>query len=398
MDIEFISAILFVVLLAVVMIIKRKKLHVQKILFPLIYFVMYRTKIGIRFMEKTAKKFSKPLKYIGYLGIIVGFLGMLLIMVSLVLSSYNIIVNPKAPAGVGLIQPFKEGIPGTVYVPFFYFIISIFILAVVHEFSHGILAKKYGLKIKSSGFAVLGILLPILPVAFVEPDEKKLRKKPYREQLSIFAAGPFSNIVLAFIVLAVSGFLIAPMLGSAIEFNGVLVTDFVKGDYPAETSGMEKNEIIKEVDGIKMDYLTNFSNILASKKAGDIVRIKTDKKEYAIKLAENPDNKTKGYLGVYIAQNKRVKENIKEKIGEWPVYVMMWLFGLSYWLFTLNLGIGLFNLVPIGPIDGGRMLQLALRKFFRKEKADNLWKSIGMLFLFLVIINIVLAIIKGLGG
>ncbi len=394
MDIQLISAILFMVVLVIIIIIKRKKLVIQKILFPVIYFVMYRTKIGIRFMEKTAKKFSRSLKYVGYVGIFVGFLGMLFIMITLVISSYNLIMKPEAPAGVGVIQPFKEGIPGTVFVPFFYFIISIFILAVVHEFSHGVLAKKYGLKIKSSGFAVLGILLPILPVAFVEPDEKKLRKRPYKEQLSIFAAGPFSNIVLAFIVLAISGFLMAPALSSMIDFDGVLVTDFVEGKYPAEKAGMKEGEIIKEINKVKIDYLTNFSKALSDKKAGETIVIKTDKGEYDIKLTENPDDKNKGYLGIYVQQNKKVKDNVKNIFGEWPVDVLVWLFGLFYWTFILNLGIGLFNLVPIGPIDGGRMLQLALRKFFRKEKADRLWKSIGVIFLFLVIINIFLAIFK----
>ena len=395
MDIQLVSAIVFVVVLVLLIITKRKKLHIQKILFPLLYFVMYRTKFGIRLMEKIAKRFSRQLKYIGYFGIFIGFIGMAFIMASLIGSSYNIIIKPEAPPGVGIVQPFKEGVPGTVFVPFFYFIISIFVLAVVHEFSHGVLARKYGLKIKSSGFAVVGLILPILPVAFVEPDEKKMRKLPYKEQLSIFAAGPFSNIVLAFVILAISAFLIAPAAGSMIEFDGVLVTDFVDSGFPAEKAGIGKDEIIKEIDGVKTDNLINFSQILSDKKPGDIVAIKTDKGTYDIELAENPDDKDKGYLGVYVQQSKKTKESIKQRFGEWPVDVMIWLFGLFYWMFILNLGVGLFNLVPIGPIDGGRMLQLALRKFFNQEKADSIWKSVGILFLFLILINIFLAIFKG---
>lgn len=394
MDIQLVSAIVFVVVLALLIIIKRKKLDIQKILFPLLYIVMYRTKLGIRLMEKIAKRFSKQLKYIGYFGIFIGFIGMAFIMVSLVLSSYDVIMKPEAPPGVGIIQPFKEGIPGTVFVPFFYFIISIFVLAVVHEFSHGVFARKYGLKIKSSGVAVIGLILPILPVAFVEPDEKEMRKLPYKEQLSIFAAGPFSNIVLAFVVLAISVFLMGPVTASMIEFDGVLVTDFVGNGLPAEKAGMGNDEIIKEIDGVKTDYLMNFSNILADKKPGDVVAIKTDKGEYDIKLAENPDDKSKGYLGVYVQQSKKAKDSIRNKFGDWPVDVMLWLFGLFYWMFILNLGVGLFNLVPIGPIDGGRMLQLVLRKILPEEKADRWWKSIGILFLFLILINIFLAIFK----
>jgi len=395
MDIQLISAVLFVLFLALFIAAKRKKLQVQKILFPLVYLVMYRTKIGIKLMGGAAKKFSKPLKYAGYAGVFIGFLGMIFMAASLVAGSYNLIINPEAPAGVGVIQPFKEGVPGTVYVPFFYFIISLFVIAIVHEFSHGILAVRYGLKIKSSGFAFLGILLPVLPVAFVEPDEKKLRKKPYIEQLSIFAAGPFSNIIIAFITLAASVFLIAPLLGSMVELDGVLVTGFVEGNFPAEKAGMSQGEVIKEIDGTNTSYLLNFSSALAGRKPGEAAKIKTDKGAYSIALAENPENKERGYLGVYVQQSKKTKDSIKQRLGEWPVNAMLWLFGLFYWMFVLNLGIGLFNLVPIGPIDGGRMLQLALLKFFKKERADRIWKSTGVLFLFLIIINIFLAIFKG---
>jgi len=394
MDFQTISAIIFVLLLSLFIFVKRKNIITHKILFPLLYFSMYRTKIGLKFMDRVAKRFSKPLKYIAYFGVVIGFIGMVLIGVLLFVNSYKLFVQPEAQPGVGVVQPFKEGIPGTVFVPFFYFIISIFILAVVHEFSHGIIAKRYGLKIKSSGFAVLGILIPVLPAAFVEPDEKELRKRPAKEQLSIFAAGPFANILLAFIVLLITGFIVAPAVDSMIEFDGVLINDFIRVDdeiYPAEKAGMHKGEIIKEIDNIKADYLFNFSSILEGKSAGDAVNIKTNRGSYDISLAENPEDKSKGYLGVYVKQSKKIKESTTARFGNFLPMLLLWFVGLFYWLYILNLGIGLFNLVPIGPIDGGRMLRLSLLKFFKKEKAEKLWKFTGIFFLFLILINILFA-------
>jgi len=35
------------------------------------------------------------------------------------------------------------------------------------------------------------------------------------------------------------------------------------------------------------------------------------------------------------------------------------------------MGIGLFNLVPLGPIDGGRMLQVVLQKFSKNKKGNE---------------------------
>jgi len=63
----------------------------------------------------------------------------------------------------------------------------------------------------------------------------------------------------------------------------------------------------------------------------------------------------------------------------------MWLLELLVFLYILNLGIGIFNLVPIGPLDGGRMVQLALYKMLGKEKGNRLWYNIGI-FLGIIIL------------
>jgi membrane-associated protease RseP (regulator of RpoE activity) len=353
---------------------------------------MYRTKIGIEFMERFAKRFSKQLKYIGYFAIFIGFFGMLLITYALVQNVYNLLTKPGAMPGAALVLPFE--VKGAFYVPFFYWIVSIFIIALVHEFSHGILAKKYDMRIKSSGFAFLGILLPIIPAAFVEPDEKELRKRPVKEQLSVFAAGPFANILLAFVIVGITILIAAPISNSVIEADGVLITGLIEGDYPAKQAGMVKNEVIKSIDGIKVDYVINFSSILQDRKPGDVVRIETNKSVYDITLAENPQNKSKAYLGVYVQQNTKIREGFTERYGKFTPMIIIWFMGLLYWLYVLNLGIGLFNLAPMGPLDGGRMLLVTLQQFFEKKKAIKYWKNIGFFFLALVLVNILFAFIR----
>src|SRR3989344_169747 len=71
-----------------------------------------------------------------------------------------------------LVLPFKA--KGTFYLPVFFWVLSIFVFSVVHEFCHGLLARRHGIPVKSSGFAFLAVLIPILPAAFVEPEEKHL--------------------------------------------------------------------------------------------------------------------------------------------------------------------------------------------------------------------------------
>jgi len=392
-DVQLISAIIFLALLSLFLWKNKSKLITQPILGPLLYFSMWRTKLGLKFMDKASHKYKTLTKYLAYLGVIIGFAGMGLICYSLVQNIITLFMTPEAAPGVGLVLPFK--VKGAFYVPFFYWIISIFIIATVHEFSHGFVARRYNIPVKSSGFAFLGVLIPIVPAAFVEPDEKVLKKRPYREQLSVFAAGPFSNILLAFLVIGLIALFAGP-ISNVFAYDGVEITGLIEGTdkaWPAEVAGIGEGEIVKSINGRPIETLQNFSAILDGHGPGDAIKLSTDKKIYDVVLGENPDNSSQSYLGVYVQQSTKVN---KETLGSWSFIapVLSWVMGLFYWLYILNLGIGLFNLVPIGPIDGGRMLQLALRKFFPEKKADKAWKYVGLFFLGLVLINIFFGFMK----
>jgi len=371
--------------------INRKKIIIQKIFYPFLYFAMYKTKIGLELMDRMAKKHPKLLKYLAYSGIVIGFLGMVIMSVLLIQNFYGLVTKPAAVSGVGMVVPFK--VKGAFYVPFFYWIISIFLLALVHEFSHGVVARLYKIKIKSSGLAFLNIFVPVIPAAFVEPDEKELRERPHIQQLSIFAAGPFSNIIFAFVVLAIMGLVFAPVSNAIFNYDGVLVTGFTPGNetFPAEEAGMTENELIIGIDNMPITTVENFTKIMQNKTPSESIVITTNVTDYNITLAESPDNKSMGYLGIYLTQNQEIKENVLQKYGKILPDVFIWFVGLFYWIYVLNLGIGLFNLAPLGPIDGGRMLQLLMHKLFKKKKGDKVWKSISYIFLGLIIINLLFA-------
>lgn len=393
-DFQTVAAIVFLILLTLFVFLKRKNLETKQIIPYLLYFSMYKTKLGLKFMDSAANKYRKFMTYLGYIGILIGFIGMAVISYGLISNIYVLFTKPEAQPGVGLVLPFKA--KGIFFVPFFYWIIAIFVIAVVHEFAHGMIARAHGLKVRSSGFAFLGLIIPIIPAAFVEPDEKELRKRAHKEQLSVFAAGPFANVAFAFLFLAIASFLIAPFADAIIEPNGVKVTDYVKekGHFPAETSGIGIGEIIQEVDGKQISYVNNLSSALRGKKPGDVVIIKTDKSSYDVKLAENPENESLAYIGAYLEQSTKIRDNVKDSYGEFLPNTLIWVYGLFVILFVLNLGIGLFNLVPIGPLDGGRMLQLVLHRIFDKDKGDKVWVYTGMFFIILIFINIVAGFVK----
>jgi len=67
-------------------------------------------------------------------------------------------------------------------------------------------------------------------------------------------------------------------------------------------------------------------------------------------------------------------------------------------LFLLSLGIGLFNLLPLPIVDGGRMLQVSLHKLKGKEKGEKRYRQITIFFLFVLVLNLVYPWIRGLLG
>jgi membrane-associated protease RseP (regulator of RpoE activity) len=394
MDFQLASAIAFVVLLGIFLYLQRKKLTLQKVAFPFLYFLMRRSKLGLRSMEATAKRYGRLTRVLGIFGIVIGFIGMGVMAFALIQNIVKILTVPEAVSGVQLVLPFK--LKGSFYVPFFYWIASITVIATIHEFSHGVVAQAYKMKIKSSGFAFLAILVPILPAAFVEPNEKELTRSPRKQQLSVYAAGPFSNILLGMMVLGIFLLTVGPVSNLLFENTGVEVTGLVESDiiYPAKAVNISPGELITGIDNNEIKDTDAFVSALSSKKPGDLVDIRTNKSEYTVTLAKNPANQSKPYLGVYVQQKSIVKPSVQDSVGSFVPAAAVWLYGLLYWLYILNLGIGLFNLVPLGPLDGGRMLLVALQNYTDKKRAAKYWRLISTFFLALIITNLVFSFIR----
>lgn len=382
MDSQVLLTIVFVLALCVLLWFKRKNVEVRG-LFPLFYFVMYKTKLGIKSMDGMARSWPRLVIVSLVLSVIVGFVGMALISYELVKNSVSLFFKPGTGAGIQPVLPFEA--KGVFFVPFVYWILSIFVIAVVHEFSHGVAARRFGFPIKSSGWAFLGVLLPIVPAAFVEPDEKKLQKDKAWKQLCVFAAGPVSNLVVAGIVMLVIVFAANPLAEAMLEPAGVRVIKVLE-DSPAARDGLQENDVITGVDGVRITHVQNLTRLLATKKPEDRIVLNTERAPVTVGLGASPKNASLAYLGIQSRQHAKVKPGFPLK---WASPIVLWSFGLLYWLFLLSVGIGLFNLLPIGPIDGGRMLHVGMQFLFDEKRGTWLWKSISMIFLFLVITNVI---------
>lgn len=199
-DIAFL--VVFFLVAGIFLYINKKNLKFEK---PLL---IYRTKVGLKIIDYLSRKFRKQLRFLSYVVIGVGYMLMVAMIYLLVQIIY---IYFKFPAIVKAVKipPFMPLIPyiteifnvQEIFPPFYftYWIVAIAIIAVFHEFAHGIFARYNKIKVKSTGFGFLGPFL----AAFVEPDEKQMKKKSKFAQLSILSAGSFANIILTILFILI---------------------------------------------------------------------------------------------------------------------------------------------------------------------------------------------------
>ncbi|MFH1331923.1 MAG: site-2 protease family protein [archaeon] len=346
--------------------------------------LLYPTKIGLNLMDRVSKISPKILKILGYVAITLGFIGMGFILYTLVQGAYQTVFVPKAPPTLAPVLPGIK-IPGLPTLSFWHWIIAILITATVHEFSHGVFARLFKIKIKSSGFALFG---PIL-AAFVEPEEENLKKIRYRKQLAIFSAGPFANIILGIIFILILNFITGPPQLGMIETQGITVNEVREG-YPAQLAGLQTPFTITEINGQETLDVRNFTKATLFT-PGEEVNIKTDKGTYELTAVTDPENATRGVIGISgpFEQQIGIREEVKASYGEFLPKALVWINVLILWLFVINIGIGLFNLLPLGPVDGGRMFYVAALGIFKNEnKARRIWGWVSFTCLMLIFINL----------
>lgn len=379
--------ILFYSSIIILLFIFRKKFDVHNK-----FMAMYRTKIGLKLMDKLGVKHSEFFKWLGYIGIGVGYIGLFVIVFFLLKNLVTLLSVPGAQSAVSLVVPGVK-VPGSpITIPLITGWIALFLVILIHEFSHGVIARAHKIPVKSSGIFFFGPLMG----AFVEPEEKKLRKASDTAQYSVYAAGPFSNVLLALLCLFLLTYAFAPLNTMMVDEVGVELAGVTEG-YPAIEAGLDAGMVITKIGDVDVINYQELSSNLMRVRPGDQVEITADGKLYRFVAAESPSNPNQGYLGI-MTSNKPVTQLKKEG---WLFNVLhailAWITELFAITGILSLGIGLANLLPLGPVDGGRMLQVTFEKTKGEKKGLLWWKRISLATLALLAINLFWPIIKWIG-
>jgi membrane-associated protease RseP (regulator of RpoE activity) len=214
---DIILLAIFIVFTSVFLYRHRKNLKKEGLL------LLYRTSRGIKIINRIGDKYKKLLNVLSYVSIGLGFVLMLSMLyffgriVWIYIFQSQLVQLIKIPPVVPLI-PYLPQIFKLSFLPPFYFIYWIIIIAIVaitHEFSHGIFAVNKKIRVKSTGFGFFPFFLPIFLAAFVELDEKRMARKKISAQMAVLSAGTFANVL------------------SAILFFGILVLFFSLSFAPA---------------------------------------------------------------------------------------------------------------------------------------------------------------------
>ena len=344
------------------------------------------------------------------------------------------------------------------------FMVLILVVVFIHEYGHYYFARRYGVGVTdfSIGFGkelfgwndksgtrwkICGIPLGGYVKffgdrnVFSQADQEELLKKynkedqdklfvtkPLYQRALIVAGGPVANFILAIFI-----FLFIYMFVGK-DFTPAII-DEVQKDSPAEIAGMKKNDIIVEIDNIKVESILDVSKLIAMSTSEFIdFKVSRYEKEILLKvkpnLVESEDNLgnkiNKRMIGIMLSPyNNEIKH---VKLG--PVKALVHSLNEVYFVTTsslkyigsmligagdssqlggpiriakisgqvaefgiipfismmayISISLGLINLFPIPLLDGGHLMFYAFEKILGRplsQKTQEGFFRIGMFLL-----------------
>jgi membrane-associated protease RseP (regulator of RpoE activity) len=371
--------------------------------FPLI---LIHTPFGLDFFDKVATTKAARIyaKFNIYLMPIITALAISLIAMSLI-ATFS---NAAARAGARNLGPQSNLlIPGlNPYLPWTYGWIALVVTIIIHEAGHGIVARVYNVKVDSTGL----LLILGFPIgAFVNISQEELSRTPLKQKSAILTAGPLNNMVIAIVSLIALYFIasnLTPISTHNIPQYGVVVIGV--GDHSlAGSIGLSKGAIVETVAGQKVHNTDDLLKTLKSN-LGNTIRIMwQDGSGHQITRSVTLPQSVQanqGVLGVSITNGVPDPVQVLNKYKDAftfrsnPIFLLFpptivqevvpysdlmapkyhssilgpafpAVANMIFWLMFFNFNVGIFNALPIGPLDGGQFYNsLIERKVNSKTK------------------------------
>lgn len=274
--------------------------------------------------------------------------------------------------------------------PIVYGWIAIAVAIVIHEGGHGIIARNVGFNVKSSGILFF-LFIPI--GAFVDVDEEQIKKAKARPSLKMLSAGVGGNIIFGAVCLLLLLILVG---GLSPAVNGVYINSVVDG-MPAQEAGLIPKDVLISIDNMPVNNTSDLQTIMNNKMSGDTVWVEVIRgdnwqQQYSTNVTLTiSDNRTIMGITTYDLQTELRLENYRTfSIDRLAMYMIpptlasglvpysdflapfythslgsAWVIVANtlFWLWFVNLNLAIFNALPIYPMDGGRIVDVTLKRF-----------------------------------
>ena len=388
-----------------------------EIKFPLI---LIHTPYGLSFFDKVAG--SKIARFYArfntYLMPLITALAVFLIVGSLMV----LFSNGAAREGVRDIGPQSNLlIPGlNPYLPWTYGWIALVLTIIIHEAGHGIVARVYGVKVESTGL----VLILGFPIgAFVNIEREELARIRLKEKSAILTAGPMNNMIVAGLSLGLLYIVVSTLVPLPQQDStqyGVEIMTVGDGSL-ANSIGLKKGDVVLDIEGDRVEHIEDLSRLLQSNLGNNVAITWKDTNDQEItKIASIPARvqPNTGILGVTITNvspdPELVLSRYKSAFGSNPIAILLpptmaegsvpysdlmaskysstlgssfpIIANFLFWLWFINFNVGIFNALPIGPLDGGQLYNSLIE---RKVSAGSTRLKNASLILTLVMVTIV---------
>jgi len=274
-----------------------------------------------------------------------------------------------------------------------YFLLAVPIVLVIHEGAHGIVATLEKIKIKTGGFAVFIALF----AGFVEPDEEEFANARKISRLRVIGAGATSNVLFSFIIAGLLIFnpsfaLIMPDPIRSTFYHeplGVPIVSVTEGSGAAK-AGLLKEDIITAINGVPIVKPQDFPKNLKPGETASVSILRGGQTlQIPVVLTPSKDNATKGMLGILRASFPAYQPVVPYYI-HWSPEVFLFLL----WLWMLSFFIGIFNMLPLPILDGGKFIHSIIeKKISDKALKWTMWSVYAITFA-LFALNIALSVVK----
>lgn len=345
-----------------------------------------RTQKGIETIDRVAKRLPRFWKFYAGAGVVTGLLSILLSFGSIGYSLGQSILTRSVENGPSLVLPgavsqnqFQAGVS---LIPVEYWIAGVMITVVVHELSHAVIARSEGFDIKSIGYGFLAII----PIGFVEPEGDRSLEDgiaeagwtggDWKSRIKVLYAGSFANyLTAALFALLALGFTAGVTTTTSSGYVGISVFENqsvsyqAQTGYPAAEAGLT-NGTLYSINNQSINSLEDLRAVSETIQTGEEVTMNTSE---GVKT---------------VTADERNLTRIKEGLSDYRSG-LSWFLNLLFTVAFLNFAIGLFNMLPIVPLDGGLTLQALVEKYLGEDNVKYVGSfSLAMWAILIVTIGV----------